>query len=434
MAGRKPCPDPAPATTSWWRSASDCPRTPESRRSCNGPDPRPHDGTLCQRLLLQPDPRLLWPWTLKGERTQISSGPWRVLPWATGCGKGTCGSLAGGACLIALYAGKGRDEEDENELLWDMLGELWRWFDDTMGPLYGGVRCDDILADGAPRAQRCGPIVAQTYAKAMEILHGERLRPHRGTGVSEALSLTESVCPVCLKKVERGPDDHGRRGGHRGPLRGARSVADADLARPAFLPEWGALGRGRMPDGRAASNADRPDGRRLPHGSAVCARDHQQHTCTAVVEVTRRCNLRVPRVFAESTPDARCTRSKHPDELEGAAARALLDVGPGQRAALRRRAHHARRSAGRHRQSRRSRIHVPAAQHQRPAPGGGTAGTRRLCEKPGSIRSFCSSTAWQIEPGAASADGHFSRRSGRPWIAARLPAWRSCWFPPWCPE
>ena len=87
-----------------------------------------------------------------------------------GRGRGTCGSLAGGACVIALHAGKGGDDEVAAELLWNMLGELWRWFDGAVGSVYGGVRCDDVLADGTPRAQRCGPIVAQTYAKVMEIL------------------------------------------------------------------------------------------------------------------------------------------------------------------------------------------------------------------------------------------------------------------------
>ncbi len=87
-----------------------------------------------------------------------------------GKGTGTCGSLTGGTCLIALYAAKGAEGEREDDNLWDMCDELWTWFEDAFGAQYGGVRCDDILADRAPRLQRCGPIVAQTYAKVMEIL------------------------------------------------------------------------------------------------------------------------------------------------------------------------------------------------------------------------------------------------------------------------
>jgi len=104
------------------------------------------------------------------------------LALGVGRGKGTCGSLAGGACVIALHAGKGRDDESASELLWNMLGDLWTWFEDTMCPLYGGVRCEDILADGTPRTQRCGPIVAQTYAKAMEILLENGFDPTEGRG------------------------------------------------------------------------------------------------------------------------------------------------------------------------------------------------------------------------------------------------------------
>ena len=102
------------------------------------------------------------------------------LAMGGGRGLGTCGSLAGGACVIALHAGKGSDDEAVHDLLWNMLGELWRWFDDAVGSAYGGVRCDDILADGTPRTQRCGAIVAQTYTKAIEILVENGFDPAEG--------------------------------------------------------------------------------------------------------------------------------------------------------------------------------------------------------------------------------------------------------------
>jgi hypothetical protein len=96
------------------------------------------------------------------------------LALGAGHGTGTCGALEGAACLIALYGGKGRDAERENDAFWPMLAELWEWFEADVGAKYGGVRCDDILSDGTPRRQRCGPIVAATYARVMEILteHG----------------------------------------------------------------------------------------------------------------------------------------------------------------------------------------------------------------------------------------------------------------------
>jgi hypothetical protein len=87
-----------------------------------------------------------------------------------GTGSGTCGCLEGGACLIALHAAKGTDDEPDSPFLPAMLGDLWAWFEGEVGTQYGGVCCNDILADGTPRQQRCGPIVAETYGKVMEIL------------------------------------------------------------------------------------------------------------------------------------------------------------------------------------------------------------------------------------------------------------------------
>jgi C_GCAxxG_C_C family probable redox protein len=92
------------------------------------------------------------------------------LAKGVGEGPGTCGALTGAACMIALYVGKGKDDEDEREELWPMLFELWEWFESAVGAVYGGVRCDDILSDGTPRKQRCGPIVDATYSKVLEIL------------------------------------------------------------------------------------------------------------------------------------------------------------------------------------------------------------------------------------------------------------------------
>lgn len=96
------------------------------------------------------------------------------LALGTGSSSGTCGALEGGACAIALYLGKGQDSEEETEELWLMLAELWEWFENDVGRLHGGVTCGDIIQDGAPQSQTCGPIVVQTYAKVLQILleHG----------------------------------------------------------------------------------------------------------------------------------------------------------------------------------------------------------------------------------------------------------------------
>jgi Putative redox-active protein (C_GCAxxG_C_C) len=96
------------------------------------------------------------------------------LAWGAGNNSGTCGALTGAACLLALHSGKGQDSETEREEFWPMLEELWDWFGAEFGSLYGGVQCGEILADGTAPKQRCGPMVARTYGKAIEILldHG----------------------------------------------------------------------------------------------------------------------------------------------------------------------------------------------------------------------------------------------------------------------
>lgn len=82
-----------------------------------------------------------------------------------------CGALSGGACLLALYAGKGTAEEATDPKLELMVNQLVDWFEEQYGATYGGTDCDDIL-EGNPqnRPQRCPQIVRETYAKVLELL------------------------------------------------------------------------------------------------------------------------------------------------------------------------------------------------------------------------------------------------------------------------
>lgn len=93
---------------------------------------------------------------------------------------GVCGTLTGAACLLAFYAARGSDEEKENDQYPGMLKELWTWFEETYGSQYGGVTCGEILSDGTDPRQRCGPIIAETYAKAMDILTSHGFDPTVG--------------------------------------------------------------------------------------------------------------------------------------------------------------------------------------------------------------------------------------------------------------
>jgi len=101
---------------------------------------------------------------------------------AYGCGSGraTCGALTGGCCLLALYAGKGSEAESESDHLFLMLSELADWFDQKVGTRFGGSACETITGEEGPDAarQRCGGIVADTFAKAMEILMANNFDPY----------------------------------------------------------------------------------------------------------------------------------------------------------------------------------------------------------------------------------------------------------------
>jgi C_GCAxxG_C_C family probable redox protein len=93
---------------------------------------------------------------------------------AHGCGnsQGTCGALTGAGCVLALYAGKGQDDEEESERLFAMMQELSDWFVEQIGGRHGGISCQAIVGEAGLEASRrtCGALVAETYNKAREIL------------------------------------------------------------------------------------------------------------------------------------------------------------------------------------------------------------------------------------------------------------------------
>jgi hypothetical protein len=83
----------------------------------------------------------------------------------------TCGSLTGGACLLGLYAGKGLPEQEEDPRLLFMIEDLVKWFKGGFGNEYGGIRCDDILADNSKNLiLRCPGMILGTFQKIKELL------------------------------------------------------------------------------------------------------------------------------------------------------------------------------------------------------------------------------------------------------------------------
>jgi len=90
-----------------------------------------------------------------------------------------CGVLTGGACLMAFHAGKGTDEEQENERLTIMVSELVQWFQDKIGGVYGGIKCDEILGEShnrTPDQRICADILAKTYVMATAILEANGIK------------------------------------------------------------------------------------------------------------------------------------------------------------------------------------------------------------------------------------------------------------------
>jgi C_GCAxxG_C_C family probable redox protein len=82
-----------------------------------------------------------------------------------------CGALTAGACLLGLYAGKGRPEDQEDPRLLFMIEDLLKWFKEEYETRFGGIRCEEILeVKGAYAANRCPLIVSSTFQKCKELL------------------------------------------------------------------------------------------------------------------------------------------------------------------------------------------------------------------------------------------------------------------------
>lgn len=115
---------------------------------------------------------------------------------------------------------------------------------------------------------------------------------------AQPLSSTESLCPVCLKRVAA-----------------IRELRDDEVFLVKQCPDHGSfrtvIWRGEIP----FSSWIRPKQPSSPHLAFTAVRNgcpfdcglcprHGQHTCTALIEITNRCNLRCPVCFADAAADA----------------------------------------------------------------------------------------------------------------------------------
>lgn len=86
-----------------------------------------------------------------------------------------CGVITGAACLLGLYAGRGKPEEEEDPRLNLMIDQLVEWFRNRCHAAYGGTSCQAILEDNPQnQASRCPSLVLETYEKVKALLleHG----------------------------------------------------------------------------------------------------------------------------------------------------------------------------------------------------------------------------------------------------------------------
>lgn len=124
------------------------------------------EGFTCSQIMVQ------MALDMRGEENidlvRAMAGP----SYGCGTGRGTCGALVGGCCVLALYAAKGSADETESDMFLPMMQELTDWFSQHVGEHYGGIACESITGkDGAARSMAgCGQIVADTFARTVEIL------------------------------------------------------------------------------------------------------------------------------------------------------------------------------------------------------------------------------------------------------------------------
>ncbi len=111
-----------------------------------------------------------------------------------------CGAFTGGACLLALYAGRGAADEEEEPKLRIMISELSDWFTSEQEKRYGGIHCSEITGDDPQNMPgRCPQIVGAVYVKVRTILDQNGFdwkagpQPVRREQTAESCS---AACPV----------------------------------------------------------------------------------------------------------------------------------------------------------------------------------------------------------------------------------------------
>lgn len=129
-----------------------------------------HEGYCCAQIII------ILALEARGTGNQDLVRAMAGLCYGAGMSGEVCGCLSGGACLISLYGGKGREDEETDHAVPLMMSELVEWFREAVGGAQGGIRCDEILGR-YPDKSLCGVLVAATFGEVCQILanHGYHL-------------------------------------------------------------------------------------------------------------------------------------------------------------------------------------------------------------------------------------------------------------------
>ena len=220
---------------------------------------------------------------------------------------GPCGLLTGGACALGLLAGKGADDEEAQPLLEALLNDYAQWFRERTAA-FGGSSCDTVAAGlaaergetgsggaGRPDPAGCGDLLAEAWEKLLELVqaYDVDLMAHTGAGMSgtaRTLHRTQSVCPVCLRRIDAAYVREGETVFFRKTCPQHGSFAVPVLRQAEGLPAFEDWQRPKTPSYPARPLTEAAQG--CPFDCGLCP-GHAQHTCTALLEVTLRCDMLV---------------------------------------------------------------------------------------------------------------------------------------------
>ena len=130
-----------------------------------------HEGYCCSQLLMQ----LML--NARGEENPALIRAMQGLCHGIGQSEGPCAFLPGGACVLALLAGKGAAGEEPSSMLTPMLNEYASWFYERTAA-YGGYACPKVAdglgsvknEDGTRDPVACGDLLADCWEKICSIV------------------------------------------------------------------------------------------------------------------------------------------------------------------------------------------------------------------------------------------------------------------------